>query len=38
MGEGIKKAAHFLYSPFLAYSPPNDAVVSALLELGYYVD
>lgn len=34
----MKKSAHFLHIPELAYSPPNDAVVTALLELGYHVD
>ncbi len=33
-----KKAAHFLLSQDLASSPPNEAIVSALLELGYKVD
>ena len=33
-----KYAAHFLLIPELANSPPNDAIVSALLELGYKVD
>jgi hypothetical protein len=33
-----KGAAHFLRIPELAYSPPNDAIVNALLELGYEVD
>jgi glycosyltransferase involved in cell wall biosynthesis len=33
-----KTAAHFLLIPELAYSPPNDAIVSALLGLGYKVD
>lgn len=33
-----RKAAHFLLSPELAYSPPNDALVNALLDLGYEVD
>jgi glycosyltransferase involved in cell wall biosynthesis len=37
-GLGLKKAAHFLLWPELACSPPNDAIVSALLELGYSVD
>lgn len=31
-------AAHFLLWPELAESPPNEALVSALLELGYRVD
>jgi glycosyltransferase involved in cell wall biosynthesis len=34
----MKKSAHFLHIPELAYSPPNDAIVTALLELGYQVD
>lgn len=33
-----RHAAHFLLIPELAYSPPNDALVSALLDLGYHVD
>ena len=33
-----KRAAHFLLVPELAHSPPNDALVSALLSLGYAVD
>ena len=33
-----KKAAHFLLTPELACSPPNEAIVSALLDLGYDVD
>jgi glycosyltransferase involved in cell wall biosynthesis len=33
-----KHAAHFLLIPELAGSPPNDAIVSALAELGYEVD
>lgn len=33
-----KRAAHFLLIPELACSPPNEAIVSALLELGYEVD
>lgn len=32
------KAAHFLLVSELANSPPNDAIISALLELGYMVD
>ena len=32
------KAAHFLLTPELACSPPNEAIVSALLSLGYEVD
>lgn len=31
-------AAHFLLVPELAYSPPNDAIVRALLELDYEVE
>jgi hypothetical protein len=34
----MKRAAHFLLVPELAYSPPNDAIVNALLELGCEVD
>jgi len=34
----MKNAAHFLLIPELAGSPPNDAIVSALGELGYNVD
>ena len=34
----MKRAAHFLSSATIAYSPPNDAIVNALLELGYEVD
>jgi len=33
-----KKAAHFLLHDDLAGSPPNEAIVSALLDLGYSVD
>jgi hypothetical protein len=33
-----KRAAHFLLLPELAHSPPNEAIVSALLDLGYAVD
>lgn len=33
-----KNAAHFLLTPELAGSPPNDAIVGALSELGYNVD
>ncbi len=33
-----KRAAHFLLVPELAGSPPNEAVVQALGELGYEVD
>ena len=33
-----KKAAHFLRVPELAGSPPNEALISAYLELGYEVD
>lgn len=38
MPEKIKRAAHFLLHPELTYSPPNEAIVSALLFLGYHVD
>ncbi len=33
-----KKAAHFLLHPELAGSPPNEAIIGALLDLGYQVD
>jgi len=33
-----RKAAHFLLIPDLAYSPPNDAIITALLNTGYAVD
>jgi hypothetical protein len=33
-----KFAAHFLLIPELLYSPPNDAIISALIEEGYEVD
>src|SRR5262245_41686020 len=33
-----KKAAHFLLAAVHAYSPQNDAIICALLELGYAVD
>lgn len=33
-----KLAAHFLLIPELLYSPPNDAIVRALIEEGYEVD
>ena len=33
-----KKAAHFLLVPELVYSPPNDAIITSLLNLGYAVD
>ena len=33
-----RNAAHFLLVPELAYSPPNEAIVSAYLEAGYDVD
>src|SRR5262249_15663 len=36
--KSTKRAAHFLRIPELAYSPPNDAIINALLELGYDVD
>ena len=32
------KAAHFLLMPKLAYSPPNEAIIQALLSLGLKVD
>ena len=32
------KAAHFLLMPKLAYSPPNEAIIQALLSLGLEVD
>lgn len=35
---GQKRAAHFLLVPELAASPPNEAIVQALGELGYEVD
>ena len=38
MAGNKKKAAHFLLLPELAGSPPNEAIVHALLELGYDVD
>ena len=34
----MKRAGHFLSAPVLAYSPPNDAIVTALLGMGYEVD
>lgn len=34
----MKKAAHFLLMPKLAYSPPNEAIIEALLSLGAEVD
>ena len=33
-----KRAAHFLLVPELAHSPPNEAIVTSLQELGYDVD
>ena len=33
-----RRAAHFLLTSELAYSPPNDALITALLEAGYLVD
>jgi hypothetical protein len=33
-----KRVAHFLLIPELAHSPPNDAAVTAWLDLGYEVD
>jgi glycosyltransferase involved in cell wall biosynthesis len=38
MSSDKKRAAHFLLSPDLAGSPPNEAIVHSLLELGYAVD
>lgn len=38
MTQPQKTAAHFLLIPELAYSPPNDAIIHALLENGYRVD
>ena len=38
MSRARKRAAHFLLLPELAHSPPNEAIVSALLDLGYDVD
>ncbi len=38
MAQHVRRAAHFLLLPELAHSPPNEAIVSALLELGYTVD
>lgn len=32
------KIAHFLLDPVLATSPPNEAFISAMLEIGYEVD
>lgn len=34
----IRSAAHFLLIPELLYSPPNDAIINALLENNYHVD
>lgn len=34
----MKRFAHFLLIPELAHSPPNDAAVTALCDLGYAVD
>jgi glycosyltransferase involved in cell wall biosynthesis len=34
----MKRAAHFILWPELATSPPNEALVSALLDNGYAVD
>lgn len=34
----MKRAAHFLLFPQLSYSPPNEAIIDALLELGYEID
>jgi hypothetical protein len=36
--KSTKRAAHFLQVPEIASSPANDAIVNALLELGYEVD
>ena len=33
-----RKIAHFLLTPELSCSPPNEAIISAYLELGYAVD
>jgi glycosyltransferase involved in cell wall biosynthesis len=33
-----ERVAHFLLIPELAYSPPNDALISAWIELGFAVD
>lgn len=38
MYEFKRKAAHFLLTSELACSPPNEAIVGALLELGFAVD
>jgi glycosyltransferase involved in cell wall biosynthesis len=32
------RIAHFLLIPELLYSPPNEAIIQAYLELGYFVD
>jgi hypothetical protein len=34
----VRKVAHFLLIPELATSPPNEAMISAYLELGFDVD
>lgn len=34
----VPSIAHFLYVPELTHSPPNEALISAYLELGYAVD
>ncbi len=34
----MKQAAHFLRIPAVANTPSGDAVINALLELGYHVD
>ena len=33
-----RRAAHFLLVPELLYSPPNRAIIEALLSCGYRVD
>jgi hypothetical protein len=33
-----KRVAHFLLIPELLYSPPNNAIIQAYLECGYFVD
>lgn len=34
----MKRAAHFVKTPYLVDNPSNQALISALLELGYLVD